>query len=444
MNTTQFDEGALLQAGTTAPVRDPVLASLLPRLTPSVVAAATLSLAIAYFLGLAIYRLNFHPCAKYPGPFWCKISPLPWLYHYFRNENVAWVDRLHSEYGPTVRLAPSHLSYIQPTAWKDIYGHKTATRKSNPKDTFAPSIKGAHPLVTIPDDAHHAKRRKIFNNAFSDRALMQQEGLIGKYVDGLVALIKGKIAESPDGKAKVDAIVLTNCVAFDIIGDLTFGEGLGLVETGKLSPWVEAMADNLKFLFALAVLSQIPFAGFVAYMLAPKSMMEKVILHAKSSDERVEKRMQKGPDARPDIWGLVLQQDEEMSREEMNVNASMFMTAGTETTATSMSGILWLLAKNPDKLNKVLAEVRSVPDESHLTADKVRHMKYLCAVIEEGLRCKSNHKPSVLAIPPTPTDSCLVYPAIAFGNFRRTPSGGTTIQGDYLPEKVCSLQRAHP
>lgn len=370
----------------------PILLSM----TAGQIAASIVSLVAAVFISRVIYRLTFHPLSKYPGSFLCKISSLPWFYYYLKNANVSWVEEQHTKYGPTVRLAPNHLSFIQPEAWKEIYGHKTATHKSNPKDKYAfPIVGTVWPLVTIPSDQLHSQRRKIFNNAFSDRALMQQESMIALYVDQCMNYIKSKTSAAPDGTAHLDAVTLFNCIAFDVISDLTFGDGLGLSatggENGNLRSWVEAMNDNLKVLISMSLVSQIPTAGFLYYLASPKGVIANMIEMQERSAARVEKRLAQGADARPDIWGLVLKKQEEqpMPRAEMNTNAAMFMTAGTETTATSLSGIMYLLARNPEKKAKLVAEVRAVPDESHLTADSVRHMKYLCAVIEEGMRSKS-------------------------------------------------------
>ena len=34
---------------------------------------------VAYLLGHTIYNLFFHPLRRYPGPFLCRISKLPWV-----------------------------------------------------------------------------------------------------------------------------------------------------------------------------------------------------------------------------------------------------------------------------------------------------------------------------------------------------------------------------
>ena len=37
-----------------------------------------------------------------------------------------------------------------------------------------------------------------------------------------------------------------NCTTFDVMGDLTFGEGLNMLEDGEYSPWVSAIFGGIK------------------------------------------------------------------------------------------------------------------------------------------------------------------------------------------------------
>lgn len=158
---------------------------------------------------------------------------------------------MHQQYGEVVRLGPDRLGYTSPEALKDIYGHKTVNRKSNRKDSrfFGPTINDIHPLVSEPSDAEHARQRKILSNAFSDRALGLQEGLIQKYVHQFLDLVRRKISEGPDGKSvEADVVQLYNFTTFDIMGDLTFGEPLGNLDHGECSPWVQAVFGGFKSL----------------------------------------------------------------------------------------------------------------------------------------------------------------------------------------------------
>lgn len=66
------------------------------------------------------------------------------------------------------------------------------------------------------------------------------------------------------------------------------------------------------------------------------------------------------------------------------------MIAGTETTATALSALTYLLLKHPDKLDRVVKEVRSVKNEDELKGDAVKQMRYFNACLEEALRSNEN------------------------------------------------------
>lgn len=100
--------------------------------------------------------------------------------------------------------------------------------------------------------------------------------------------------------------------------------------------------------------------------------------------------------------------------------------AGVDTTSASFFGILYCLAKNPEKQQILREEITKVltSKSDSLTAEKMRNLPYLRAVIKEGLR---------------------IYPP-ATGNIRRTnrdivlagynvPKGTDVVIGTYLTSK---------
>lgn len=221
-------------------------------------------------------------------------------------------------------------------------------------------------------------------NAFSDRALGAQESLIQGYVDKLVALM-GKSRGAP-----VDAVKLWNFATFDIMADITFGESLGNLEGNEYHPWVAAMFAGFKAGLIFGHLVHWPGTTLVLNLLTPKAARKEAMIHIVNSNESDTKRLERTVTERPDIWGLAMEKqkkgDMHMSRREMNANSNLFMMAGTETTATALCGLTYLLLKNPGKFERLVEEVRAVGSKEELTGLKLRHMKYLATVIEEGLR----------------------------------------------------------
>lgn len=102
-----------------------------------------------------------------------------------------------------------------------------------------------------------------------------------------------------------------------------------------------------------------------------------------------------------------------MTEDEIYSNSNVLLLAGSETTATMLSGTTYHLTKNPEVLAQLTQEVRNAfVSANEINALSVDRLPYLCAVVEEGLRI----------FPPVPT----VLP-------RRTPAEGCVIGGTYIP-----------
>ncbi|EKG09420.1 Cytochrome P450, partial [Macrophomina phaseolina MS6] len=164
-----------------------------------------------------------------------------------------------------------------------------------------------------------------------------------------------------------------NFTTFDVMGDLTFGEALGLLEASEYSPWVKAIFSTVKSTTILATInSNFPTLGaIIRRYIVPQSLMEQRKMHAAYAKERVDSRLAKQTD-RPDIWTFVLRHNDSgkgMNSGEMHANGAFLMLAGTETTATLLSGLTYHLLRNPDKLQKLTAEIRSTfasPDDMNM------------------------------------------------------------------------------
>jgi len=100
----------------------------------------------------------------------------------------------------------------------------------------------------------------------------------------------------------------------------------------------------------------------------------------------------------------------------LRTNASLLVVAGSETTATLLSGVTFLLLSNPDKMTKLVEEVRSsFKSDDEITLLSVGNLHYMLACLNEALRC---------------------YPPVPIGMPREVPKGGAQIAGHPVPEKV--------
>ena len=125
-----------------------------------------------------------------------------------------WALAQHQKYGPVVRLSPNLLSYTESRAWKEIYGFGKSHAPPIPKDpdSYTPPPNGVPGLLAALNDEYHAKTRRIFTPAFSERALREQESIFLGYVHVLVEKLKG---ESKAG-IPIDMVRWLNFTTFDV------------------------------------------------------------------------------------------------------------------------------------------------------------------------------------------------------------------------------------
>lgn len=147
--------------------------------------------------------------------------------------------------------------------------------------------------------------------------------------------------------------------------------------------------------------------------------------HAQVIDHKLRRRLEMGAD-RKDIMSYILRHSGEkgMSRHEIEQNASIFVLAGSETTATALTTTIYQLAKNPSVMSTLVQEIRAAfQNESEINMTSVQPLKYLQVVLTEGMRC---------------------FPSVPIGGTRSVPPEGTTIDGQYIPGGVRFLQQPIP
>jgi cytochrome P450 len=268
------------------------------------------------------------------------------------------------------------------------------------------------------DNVAHARQRKLVSHAFSDKALREQESLLKGYADLLIE----KLKERCNKDEKIDMVKWYNFTTFDIMADLTFGEPLQLLHESEYTPWVATVFGHINFISIMTVIRQWGLERLFALCIPLKSL-EKRKIHMKYSSDRVDKRLARKTD-RPDIWTYITRHSEDEEHKgkgllpsEMYSNGALFMLAGTETTATLLSGLTYYLLKNPEKMARLVKEVRTAftsLDDMHI--NELSKLPYLHACIEEGLR---------------------VYPPVPGILPRIVPQGGANVAGRWVSGGVC-------
>lgn len=113
---------------------------------------------------------------------------------------------------------------------------------------------------------------------------------------------------------------------------------------------------------------------------------------------------------------LTLTTDQNLSIENLQANSNILIIGGSETTATLLAGVTYLLLSNPTALQKLTEEVRSTfKSESEIDMISVNQLTYMLACLNEALR---------------------VYPPVPTGLPRVVPAGGSKILGQYVSGRV--------
>ncbi|KAJ5201013.1 Cytochrome P450 [Penicillium cf. viridicatum] len=385
-----------------------------------------LTLIPLYLIGLLVYNVYFHPLAKYPGPKSMAATRLPYIRMILSGRTPYMTKALHQQYGNVVRIAPGELSFIDGEAWKSIYGTRIGHgQKSKDYRYYGPTI-GEAPSIISSNDADHSRFRRLLSHAFSDSSLRGQVSIIKGYVDLLIQ----RLHENIDGGTKpVDMTAWYNFATFDIIGDLAFGEPFDCLKNSDYHQWVSIIFSTAKYTAYTNVAQRVPGWRYILPFITPKNIVSQRSIHQALTTERVRSRMTKSNE-RPDFFGNILKHqntEKGFSFLEMISNASTLIIAGSETTATLLCGVTYLLARNPRVLAKLQYEIRSTfAKEDEITLDSCNKLEYCLAVLTEALR---------------------VYPPVAPGLPRIVDAQGDMIAGNWVPGgtivSICQLAASH-
>ena len=141
--------------------------------------------------------------------------------------------------GIIVLIVPNHLSFNDNSAQTIIYGFGTENVTSMKKEHHFFTSEVDHSInINECDKEEHSHIRRMLSFAFSMSNLMRNEDVLIRRTDELLDVIGG--AKSEDGKKRVNVVEKFNCMTFNIIGELSFGDSwdLRLKEQPGQSPFV--------------------------------------------------------------------------------------------------------------------------------------------------------------------------------------------------------------
>ena len=257
--------------------------------------------------------------------------------------------------------------------------------------------------------AMHTRIRRLLGPSFSEKSLRSQEPMISRYVDLLIHRLHERVGQT------VDLAEWMNFTSFDIIGDLAYAESFGCLENVKLHPWIQLTFDFLKAAVYIQVMRWIPGALSLMNALLPPSMRKSRDYHLQLTTDKVRKRVD-NETSRPDFMENIvatMSEKDGLSLGEMEATSEVLIIAGSETTATLLSGCFYHVLTNPGVHQRLVDEIRSTfTEEKDIDYESVKKCRYMSAVLDESLR---------------------IYPPVPTSMQRMVPGDGEMIEGQWVP-----------
>lgn len=345
-------------------------------------------------VSISVYRLFFHRLRHFPGPKSWAVSKFALMTTDAKGLRPRTLEKAHRKYGDVVRTGPRELSINAPSAIPAIMGSKSSFWRG---PWYAATAGARSPYIprnlhSVMFESDHSARRKIWDAAFSAKALKGYETILIDNMENMV----NQLVKRSQRKEKVNIDDYCSFFSFDVMAQAGFAGDFGLLNQGQLTPMIKALDDFMSFVqlagnlpYLVEILGALPnpIAEFDKYM-------NKIVMERKARKESV-----------PDIMGHLLHEvetergkDSKRQEAEATADARLIIVAGSDTSSTTMGIALFFLMENPQVLAELRQELLDVfGDDLTLVTDFARMDNKTCpllnAVINESLRI----------FPPVPT-----------------------------------------
>ncbi|GIJ92439.1 hypothetical protein Asppvi_011421 [Aspergillus pseudoviridinutans] len=285
--------------------------------------------------------------------------------------------------GPVVRVGPNEVDISDHTAAKEI--HRVGSHFMKSEFYRHLTRYDVQNLFNSSDPKFHGERRRLLSSPLSASSLRRMEPLI----ETRVRLAIRRIQEEMEARGTVDVYKWWIFMATDIIGQLCFGDSFHMLEHGKQKNQYSMDLESVSAMEAVRVafprmvsLARVfPLPIFRNSAEAGHRMEQ----YANQSVQRYKKLIATDPNPKPILFARLFGGGHEGLPEAEIVNEAIsFIIAGSDTTATTMTYLVWEICRNPHIKRALLTELAGVQEHYH--HDDLRPLPYLNQVITETLR----------------------------------------------------------
>ncbi|KAJ3499440.1 hypothetical protein NLG97_g337 [Lecanicillium saksenae] len=352
------------------------------------------SVVILWMLVLCIYRTQFHPLAKFPGP---KLAGATYLYEFWFDV-ICWgrythqIEKLHQLYGPIIRINPDELHCNDPAFINTLYTN--GAKKRNKSSHFLagyPMSASMTGVATVEHDLHRTRKNAVVK-FFSRAQVSELEVVVHDGVQRLCEKLLNFRGQGPFELA--DAY---SCFTCDMITGYCFGEDTGFLDQPGWEPnyktsvnIIMGLTNIMRFIPFMAYAMEaipLPLLKFISPKMGRIMTEFKVTIPARIRQTQLTAQST----SRPTIFSSLLQSDlppAEKSMKRLASEANAMMIGGTESTAVTLRLLTYHLLANPSVCKTLRAELECVVDDArHLPSWlQLEQLPYLSAVVQESLR----------------------------------------------------------
>jgi len=334
---------------------------------------------------VCIYRRFFHPLAKIPGPFLPAVTKLYQSYH--NRRYYLEIERLHSKYGPIVRINPNEVHLAADAENYDRIHHVGSKYSKSPN--FYNAMCAPHSSFGTLDNEAHRIKRGAMNPMFSRQKVLDLEAIVQAKVGKVIR----RVQEGVETGKPVDLHHAFRAVSVDVISEFAFGDCYDFLEKNDTGAYFFEMARGIGP--ALYVFQQFPSLQNLAlktppwlapWLSRPLGYVTAMQVECVAQIENVKRKINEGRDVgRQTIFTTLLSEKDKPegfqvpTTWELKDEAYSVLVAAADTTGNAMTVAAFNVLHNPEIYRKLSSELRSkFPDPgSELPFVKLEKLPYL-------------------------------------------------------------------
>ncbi|MFE2561847.1 cytochrome P450 [Streptomyces sp. NPDC059352] len=306
------------------------------------------------------------PAEALPGP---KVSALRQILSYWKSPSD-FVESCRDQYGDRfalrIRVPPRPLYVLSaPEDIKQMFLAPADVLHTGTGSATIEKFTGQSGLAWLDEDAHKL-RRKLLMPSFHGKALHRIE-------DSVNRMAVEEVANWPRNKA-MSLHPLVHRFTLNVIREVIFGRVVPAQWDELLEVLIGMMKFNNSMASAMMIHKMSPAAVRVLRMIRPLGLDEFLILRERANAliaGAVEDRRAAGDldnDMLSVLLGITHEDGTPLSQTELRDEMMTIFLAGTETTAAAISWAFEFLSREPEALERLVAEIDAGTEDAYLTA----------------------------------------------------------------------------